>query len=244
MKNLKENFETILQILIFLVGLTILLVLLSHVQQVNLGEFVSSLITTPYIFNPNTIHSADIGQNKINIYWYGLALFCLILSLIFRYLLFKPKTEKTKRKPSIVLCIGLCLFLSVLSLQFVKITKIFQGEYKAFHGLQEEQKKFSLYKQYHPLMGHSYQFAQNCTKHLPGQHYGQLISPLDVRRDRDLTFYTILAYYLYPIDIKVDKKHPRDCFIVFLEKNPRLKLPEGAKVIFTYNQSSLLAIKE
>ncbi|MFA5088835.1 MAG: hypothetical protein WC552_07360, partial [Candidatus Omnitrophota bacterium] len=53
-----------------------------------------------------------------------------------------------------------------------------------------------------------------------------------------------LAYYLYPIDIRVHREEVPDCVIVFEKENPLNSIPEGFKLLKQFDGFSLLAVRE
>jgi len=90
----------------------------------------------------------------------------------------------------------------------------------------------------------AYNFAQYCRQHLPGKHWGKVITDKKLQETQAMLTYAAVRYYLYPIDVSVDRNHPKDCLVIFLKKNPLSVIPKGFKMMDSFDKMSLIAIKE
>jgi hypothetical protein len=90
----------------------------------------------------------------------------------------------------------------------------------------------------------AYDFAMICRQALPGRHKAKFISGLDLQEMNSMLVHRILAYFLYPIDIREIFPGDNDCLIVFQEENPLIAVPKDYRVIKIYNGKNLIAVKK
>ncbi len=89
-----------------------------------------------------------------------------------------------------------------------------------------------------------YGFVQYCRKILPGVHNAQFLTDMDLSNDPGMITQRMLAYYLYPIDIRNVRNDPLDSLIVFAKKDAVANVPDDFRIIGVFDQSSVIAIKK
>jgi len=91
----------------------------------------------------------------------------------------------------------------------------------------------------------SYAFAQYCKRNLPGKHFCQPITGMDLDPQKNLLTYLAVRYYLYPLDIVTNPDYSQaDCKIIFLDNNPKAHVSPPFRECPAFDAQSLIAIKE
>jgi hypothetical protein len=131
--------------------------------------------------------------------------------------------------------VAFALFFLLIGLQTLSHSFAFSQEYRLFVPKTTEE-RINLF------FDNSYRFAQYCHLHLPGKHWGQVVTDLDITKPQEMITFFAVAYYLYPIDIRIDRHHPKDCLVIFSKKDPLVGIPDNYQVAGNFDEHSLLAI--
>jgi hypothetical protein len=83
--------------------------------------------------------------------------------------------------------------------------------------------------------------AQWIKQHIQEPASARLISSLDFSRDPGMRSHRLLAFFLYPIDIREVRKEPEEYIIFFHAKNPQSNVPEGYEIIAIYDENNMIA---
>ncbi len=132
-------------------------------------------------------------------------LFLSIISIIFICTKNKPEALKKIFVTGIIFLTILTLINSTAfmrSILYFHLPQLFKSP--------EETKKI--------LFGWTYSFAKDAKEKWPGYHRVELQSDLDFSLPEPMTIHRQLAYFLYPIDIRVHPKDRPTEGILFLEK--------------------------
>jgi len=90
-----------------------------------------------------------------------------------------------------------------------------------------------------------YEFAVNAKKTVTGSRSAELITDMNINRGGGATAYHSLAYFLYPIDIKVRPAYePVDTCIMFYKKNAVKYVPEGFYPVYRSGDMGVVAIRK
>ncbi len=124
----------------------------------------------------------------------------------------------------------------VIAFQTINQAKYFMTIFDKYHGKTIEERR-------QPLLREISRFAQYCQEKLPGRHNAQFLSDLDLSNDPGMFIHRVLAYYLYPIDIRDIRQWPKDSLIIFYKKEAAQHIPEGYKLLGQTNEYNAVAIK-
>ena len=110
---------------------------------------------------------------------------------------------------------------------------------------------FSFHLQHKPedrlaqFFGKYYSFPQFAKKHLPGKHHCEVRGDWVKKTDADsLGHFILYRYFLYPIDISLNKEAPVDCLLFMYEEGKPPPVPDDFQVIAHYDEQSLIARKK
>ena len=95
------------------------------------------------------------------------------------------------------------------------------------------------------IFGTPYRYAVLCRDLLPGEHTGRLVTDMDTGRDPGMFDSRILAYFLYPIDIrKIRGDKPADVLLIYEKKDADKYVPDDYRIIESFDPGYLLAVKK
>ncbi len=151
--------------------------------------------------------------------------------------LFKSLSQKKTRpgtwNSQILYNVGFAFVVLISGLQILAHTE----QYKLYGHKSLEEKIAIRFK-------NSYQFARYCQRNFPGKHWGIPVTDLDTAQNEGMLTFAAVAYYLYPIDIRVDQDHTKDCLIIFAKDDPLSQVTDGYVAMPPFDKNSLIAIKQ
>src|SRR3989338_5403853 len=170
---------------------------------------------------------------------YALIYLIFFTSLPFLHFIHKLRGRKTDRRTgspifATALHAGFTLFCLLTVLQTTSLINYARVEFGTFAGKSGEKKNTA-------IAGKKLcSFIQYCREILPGFHNAQLLTDMDLSNDPGMITQRMLAYYLYPIDIRnVRGGRPVDSILVFDKADAVASVPDDFKVIGTFDQSSV-----
>src|SRR5262249_25899227 len=92
------------------------------------------------------------------------------------------------------------------------------------------------------LFGDAYVFTKESHKAFSGACRGQLITDIDIKTS-GATEHRILAYLLYPINIRFDDKISRECLVYYKKSGAPALVPVDFKIVYQFDDQNLLAVK-
>lgn len=130
------------------------------------------------------------------------------------------------------------LFCLLAALQTISQINYARVEFRTFAGKSGDEKNAA-------IAGEKlYSFIQYCRKILPGAHNARFLMDMDLSNDPGMITHRMLAYYLYPIDIRGVRSGPIDSLIIFAKKDAVAGVPDDFKIIGTFDPSSVIAVKK
>ncbi len=87
-------------------------------------------------------------------------------------------------------------------------------------------------------------FAQKTKLLAPGPRNAKFITDWDLNKSPFMFYHRVLAYFLYPIDIRNVRKEPIDTIVVFNKKNPLEVVPDNFEVLKVLGKKGLIAVKK
>lgn len=131
-----------------------------------------------------------------------------------------------------VLCI-LLFFVSMVQLN--NFYYYYDFEKRMYGGKSIEEKKAQIY------YGLPYNYSVFCHQYIPGYKNAQLITDLDINQDPGMFIHRLLAYYLYPIDIRKIRQNEPDYLLFFMKENAKDFVPDNFQIIAELSKKSLIA---
>ena len=228
-----KSREYIIPFLSFILILLLSLLIASLASHTNFTTVLSEFTSNLYFPEKNLFKIKKIAGVNTYIYFYiGYA-----GSLVGTYLLNILITKKSSLYSRLsFLRTASVLFIVALCLQIVSHFSYFKKEISTFHNAPIQKKIVTRFE-------NSYNFAQYCKTYLSGKHYGEPITDSDIASTKGMLTFFGVAYYLYPIDIRIDRTRPKDCLVIFLKKKPLDIIPDNFAAMDKYDHSSLIAIK-
>ena len=225
-----------LTVSIFYLGL--ILYTLSTAINIPLAEIFYGFTSSFYMPHVNSFTTnISIEINSYRLLYLIFLLTCPTVALTKRLLTKKTVARAFIDRQSLY---GTCLALLIITILFQTKSQIVWRirENKILSGKTIEEKIST----YHAKPFH---FARFCQQSLPGKHFCQLSTDMDLKNNAvDLFHYLAWTYYLYPIDVRLDKERPKDCLILFNKKDAAKSIPKGFTVIGVFDSSNAVAIKE
>ena len=208
---------------------------LNFSQWITVHSLFKKLLTTFYIPHHNV---CIVGKYaNINSYFYIYAILILSVMSIYLLRLIRPSLRNGLKSEPVLLKTTLLIVILTIGLQTLNQVNYFVSEIRTFSGKPLEQR-------YGFLLQVPFLYAQEAHEHLPSRHYSELITDLDMTKDPGMLIHRALAYFLYPIDIRVDLESPKDCLIVFHKKDAIKSVPEDYEILARVGEKYLLAKKK
>jgi 2'-5' RNA ligase len=226
--------EYLTSVLMLPLSSLMILIGFSHFKKIPLRDVLSKILTTAYVPHINSFDSLYIAGTNV----YTLLYLIFFLSLLLRLL--ADKIFKKQYQSFISILSSTLFFIYTLTTISLTINWAIHSKnvFKAVSGLTIEEK----YAQF--IGGGVYIFSKHCQSLLPGYHSAELISDMDFSRDPGMLTHRMLAYFLYPIDIRgIHKKEP-EVMIFFAKDNAEKNVPENFRTLFKFNEQYLIALKK
>lgn len=232
-KYWEASFHTIV---VFLWSIC-LFIWISFSAGVTVQSLFKELITSLYNPSNNVCIIKDIAGVHSYFYIY-ITMICSIAS-IYLLKLISPLIKRKLKSKSVIIPVTSIAIILTISLQTISHVDYFAEEIHFYSNKTLEEKYMDIYPFVSP-----FQYADNTNKYLTGKHHAQLITDLDMTKDPGMLIYRALAYFLYPIDIRVDLESPKDCLIVFHKKDAIKSVPEDYEILARVGEKYLLAKKK
>lgn len=213
-----------------------LVILIAHASGFSIQKTLKELTTNFYLPSINIFLPGEIA----GILWPILFYVVFSLSFIITYLLEKSGVIKYPRpafRQKIITVTMAALFCQT-ALQSLNLAKYCRTSTKIFAGKASGEKYLSLVKE------EPYQYATIARQALPGIHRAELITDMNLTCDPGVTTHRVLAYFLFPIDIRNIYDGPKDTLVMFNKKNARAHVPADYKIIKIFDDANLIATKK
>jgi hypothetical protein len=207
--------------------------LVFYVRIPHLGEYLSSGLFIPH---HNGMGGLDFNNIPVQALFFSLIILSSLTAPLFHALCSRGSSPLKYFSKSLVLRIGFLVFFLYLCLQTTSQTYFFYHFLATSPPTTEE--KLTHYSNLY------YLFPEHAKKILPGKHHCVFLN--DWPKDGNpitLGIILKLRYYLYPIDISLQKDRPADCAIMMYGQDPP-PLPKGFRVLSRFNDHCLIAGKE
>lgn len=200
------------------------------------NEYIKSIILRfiKGLYNPHTniFLVNKIASINLNIYFYLL----IPVSTGTMFFLLKFFQFKKNITDKVFQNIYLSVFFIFISLQMISQWNIFQKEISQYHNR-------TLHEINLLRFGKIYRFTQYLKKIRPGAHKAKLLTDVNLNQDPGMYGHRVLAYHLYPIDIRI-KKGEVDTLIFFNKKDFKKNVPQNFQIIENFNDNIGLAIRK
>ncbi|MBF0505063.1 MAG: hypothetical protein HQL14_08185 [Candidatus Omnitrophica bacterium] len=95
------------------------------------------------------------------------------------------------------------------------------------------------------LFGEPYVFSLQATHLLPGRHSARLVTDINLQEGDGWGINDRLAYYLYPIDIRIHSGTGKEDVLIYFHKDKAVQfLPKDYKIIFKPSDIDLVAARK
>lgn len=185
-----------------------------------------------YVLHHNLVPPCLAFKLNFNTYIYVILFFSINLSFIFQK--FITKNIGITFQQFVFSIVSVLFFLVSLN-QLYNFKYYYKFENELFGNKSIEEKNANLYD------GIAYQYSRFCHANIQGHRNAQLITDADLSREPGMLAHRMLAYYLYPIDIREVRKKEPDYLLFFMKKNAKEHIPHNFEVIATLNKDNLVA---
>lgn len=234
-RQLSRKFFIVISLFLAVLFFIVLFASASLKDHVTFRQSLGTFAQQFYLPQKNGIFVGTFLGHNVLLYFYGLFGLLTLAALV--VLFWERGRIERERLKALILVAAVITFLSLGIFQGVHHVKTFAGEFKKFHGTTQEQRIASYFK-------NSYAYARYCQKHVPGKHWGRVVTGTNIKEAEAMLTFFAVAYYLYPIDIRIDVQHPPDCLVIFLKKNPLESVPADYRAFEPYDERSLIAIRK
>lgn len=203
------------------------------------SDFLVKVTNNLYQPHHNIFRPAFIAG--INFYGYVYLIFFLsfVLSCGMNLVLRRKKADIEPKAPSVILhSTMIATYALVITIQTMSFLKYAHKELRTFSGKSTEEKYASV------IGGKTFIFAQYCKAVLSGAHNAEFMTDMDLSQDPGMLTHRMLAYYLYPIDIRKIRGGSSDSLIIFAKRNAVKNVPEDFEILAVYNNENVIAVKK
>lgn len=67
---------------------------------------------------------------------------------------------------------------------------------------------------------------------------------MNLEKDPGMLTHRMLAYFLYPIDIRKIHEEDLDTILIFAKHNAKESIPDGFHAVFVFDENHLIAVKK
>lgn len=188
------------------------------------------------LYNPHHNISPAPHIRGVNFYVYVyLVLFLSAISLRLIAKCSHPETQKVSTPVSILFQCTMILYALTINAQTFSLLRHALNEFRVYAEKSTEEKYA------HIISGKAYTFARYCRSLLHGPHRADFITDMDLANDPGMITHRMLAYHLYPIDIRGIREEAADSLILFKKKNAVASVPENFEIIGRFDEDSLIA---
>ena len=167
-------------------------------------------------------------SGPVKVHFYAAVFFIIFISLLVMY--FQKRLNFQKVLQVFFLAIGIMVALRVIfQIKFLK------NDFRDFYGKQTAEKLQTYY-------GIFYDFPQKVREVLPENSKAKFVT--DYEGEEDMQARMVLAYFLYPIDIKDIRKGPVNAYLIFNKDKALTHVPAGFEVIRQLDDRTLIAVKK
>jgi hypothetical protein len=208
---------------------------LSRILHLSLPAVLSSCAVNLYLPNHNIFPAGYLFNINIEVLFYDILIFCSYVA----YIVTKRRKDFQEKGGffPIFYPVLISVFCVYTLFQTAGQLRLWGSCYHFLHGKPSEQKGIEFY-------GPPFQFAAECRRLLPGAHIGLLLTDMDITIDPGMLTQRILAYFLYPIDIRGIHAGTPDCLILYNKKNAAKNIPPGYVLLKKIDDDKLIAVKE
>ena len=89
-----------------------------------------------------------------------------------------------------------------------------------------------------------YILAQYCKSVLPNDTSAKFITDLDLSTDPGMGYHRMLAYFLYPIDMRDVRKKETNAIIAIAKHHAKESVPDNFEILVTLDEHNLIAVKK
>lgn len=193
--------------------------------------------------NENIFIVGGIRGRSLFLYAYAIAILSAVI-ILFSKDFFKEPVQGRKRDKAVIVpsvsvffASGVAVFCLISGLQLAYQINYFKSEMGAYSGKTEDEKNALKFDA-------TFKFARFCKDKLPGKHSAAYISDYSVDEPTGLMLRYRVAYFIYPINIRIPADDPVDAYVVFQKKDPELTVPAEYSKRFLFSPADLIAIKE
>ena len=192
------------------------------------------------LYDPH--HNIIRLPNIAGITFYHYVYFAFLLAFVFLYPVRKVLENKAFKKKqavsSMLVSLVFTAYIFVTMAQTISFFRFTKKELRIFSWKSTDEK-------YAKALKHIYLLPKYTKAHLPGLHRAKFISDLDIKKNPEALVHRMLAYFLYPVDIRgIHGDEPFDTVLIFFKKNAVNYIPEGYQLHHTFNDENIIAIRK
>jgi len=233
-----NKFEVKLCLGVVIIVSFIFLWILSVLLALPISKVALVLFTNLFVHHANEVFSKHIGPFPFKLYIYSSILISSSAVYFITIIFPSIKTKCNKSFIRLLRTVTMVMMVMVICLQTTNVYHKFVDKSRSYFN---SNKRPFLPSGYY----NSYHFARFCQAHLPGKHKGKFITDLNINKEPAMLIHRVLAYYIYPIDIRdIHKTSQVDCLIIFESKNPYAHVPHDFVVKAVFDDHSLLAVRK
>ncbi len=217
---------------IILFSITVVTLYFSMTINVPPILLIKTFVNQGYVLHHNLVRPCSAFTLNFNIYIYFVLFFSTAIAFIFQKTIVR-NLEFTFQQ--FIFCIISVLFTLVSMNQLFNFQYYFKFEQQLFGNKSLREKNSNLYE------GIVYRYSIFCHNFINGAQNAQLITDLDLNREPGMLDHRMLAYYLYPIDIRNVRRKAPDYLLFFMKRNASDHVPDNFKIIAVINKDNLIA---
>ncbi len=237
MATINRHLKTPQTIAFFAVAFSSVIVFsgLCHMLGIPGEDFFLSLRELSFPQNQNICLSPLLfGVNIYRLFYAISFLACILLYLASRILKNKQRDFSSAVFSSLFIVFALITAITAKSriIDSWNLAKILSGK--------TTEEKYTMFYNTRNI----YSLAQYYKSHLSERQKVQLVTDLDLSKDPGMIAQRMLAYFLYPIDVRGIRQEPPTALIFFAKHNALASVPEGFQILAVRDEENLIAIRK
>jgi len=207
-------------------------IFLGVVLKVSPLLLAKTFIEKGYSLHHNLIRPPFAYSISFNLYIYCIFLFSIFISI----LIYKFVAKNLKISPQQVMFYVSCILFVIVTLnQLFNFHFYYKFERNLFSGKSLQEKNLRL------NYGLAYTYSSFCHHYIKGYQNAQLITDVNINKDPGMLDHRMIAYYLYPIDIRNVRKKQPDYILFYMKNEAREHVPDEFEIIAEINDENLIA---
>ena len=198
------------------------------------SKTLMTIVREQYSSSINVFWPPGIGGISWPMVFYQFVVLVFIVTLVSSPIFCRRFQQRPPASKLLLVFVSMLILQTVL--QSVSLLGFFGGYWGPYIGK-------SLLQKNEILHGKRYRFAAVVQKVLPGYHRAEFLTDMDMSHDPGMFYHRVLAYHLYPIDIRGIHDAEPDTLVIYNHKNAETLVNPPYRIVEKFDPRHLVAVK-